>query len=335
MRPLCSMMILLALSCASPVWSGDFRDRLKNIGAVPIPPAERELPTAGAERVFTAGTGGETLEGAIFDEKGNLLFCDVSGKRILNLSPDNAISTVAKLENLAPAGLALRKDGRLFIAALNLENGLGSILALTLENGKMEVIIPVEAGYLPNDLVMDSSGGFYFSDFKGSSTQPDGGVYYVSPDLSTITPVLSNLAQANGLALSPDGKTLWITEYAANRLHKVSLKDAISITPTGYKIPYTFIGGAPDSMRADADGNVYVAMMGQGRVLVFNPEGLPIAQVLLPEREKGLNLRSSSVALHPRKEEMRIVAGNTPKAASSDATIFGAASLAPGLAAGQ
>lgn len=335
MRRLISLVILLALACASPVWSGDFRDRLKNLGKVPIPPAERELPAAGAERVFTAGTGRETLEGAIFDGKGNLLFCDVSGKRILSLSPDNVVSTVAKLENLAPGGLALRKDGRLFIAALNLESGMGSILALTPQNGKIEVIIPVEAGYLPNDLVMDSDGGFYFSDFKGTSTQPDGGVYYVSPDLSTITPVLANLAQANGVALSPDGKTLWVTEYAANRLHKVALQDSISIPPTGYKIPYTFTGGAPDSMRADADGNIYVAMMGQGRVLIFNPEGLPIAQVLLPERDRGLNLRSASLALHPQKEEMRIVAGNTADAASSDAAIFAASSLAPGLASGQ
>jgi lactonase len=35
-------------------------------------------------------------------------------------------------------------------------------------------------------------------------------------------------------------------------------------------------------MRADADGNLYVAIYGQGRVLVFNKNGLPIGQILLP-----------------------------------------------------
>jgi sugar lactone lactonase YvrE len=49
-------------------------------------------------------------------------------------------------------------------------------------------------------------------------------------------------------------------------------------------------------MRADADGNLYVAMYGQGRVMVFNKNGLPIGQVLLPGRRDGHNLRSTSMA---------------------------------------
>jgi lactonase len=37
-------------------------------------------------------------------------------------------------------------------------------------------------------------------------------------------------------------------------------------------------------MRTDADGNVYVAMYHQGRILAFNPYGFPIGQILLPGR---------------------------------------------------
>lgn len=48
-------------------------------------------------------------------------------------------------------------------------------------------------------------------------------------------------------------------------------------------------------MRVDGKGNVYVAIYGQGRVLVFNNKGIPIGQILLPEREKGLNLLSTSL----------------------------------------
>jgi sugar lactone lactonase YvrE len=67
------------------------------------------------------------------------------------------------------------------------------------------------------------TGGFYFTDFRGTSTDPKGGVYYVSPDMKTITPVLPNLAQANGIALSPDGKCLWTTEFGRNLLHPARL----------------------------------------------------------------------------------------------------------------
>lgn len=84
-------------------------------------------------------------------------------------------------------------------------------------------------------------------------------------------------------------------------------------------------------MRVDKEGNVYVAMVGQGKVMIFNPAGLPIAQILLPERDKGLNLRSTSLALHPEKKEMRIVSGNTPEANSHEAIIFVAPTFAPGL----
>ena len=54
-------------------------------------------------------------------------------------------------------------------------------------------------------------------------------------------------------------------------------------------------------MRMDSDGNVYVAMYGQGRILVFNRNGIPIGQVLLPGRENGHKLESTSMALSPER----------------------------------
>ncbi|WP_211949764.1 SMP-30/gluconolactonase/LRE family protein [Cupriavidus yeoncheonensis] len=114
------------------------------------------------------------------------------------------------------------------------------------------MIVPPVAGFMPNDLVFDARGGFYFIDFKGNATEPKGGVYYAAPDLTTIKPVLPNLAMANGLALSPDGKTLWATEFGRNLLHRIELADATTIAPIGSAIAYHFVGPAPDSMRADA-----------------------------------------------------------------------------------
>ena len=232
-------------------------------GPSPIPPAERGLQTVVAVPWFKVADDGIALEGPAFDRDGNLFFCDASGGRVLRLTPDRRLSTVLKMD-LNPGGIAIHKDGRLFVAALDIPKGIGSISAISPDGSGLQIVVPPQAGYLPNDLVFDARGGLYFTDFRGTSTDPKGGVYYVSPDGLTVTPVLSGVAKANGVALSPDGKILWATEFGSNRLHRVELATATTATPLGTAIPYRFIGPAPDSMRADADGNVYVALYGQG-----------------------------------------------------------------------
>jgi len=289
-------------------------------GPVPIPPSERSLQTVVAEPWFKVSHDEMVLEGPAFERNGNLLFCDVSGNRVLRLTPDKRLSSVTTLDDVAPGGIAIHKDGRIFMTALNLARGIGSIVAVNPDGTGMQTIVPTTAGYMPNDLVFDASGGLYFSDFRGMSTEPKGGAYYVSPSLKTITPVLPNLAMANGIALSPDGKQLWITEFSRNLLHRVELASATTIAPIGAAIPYHFTGPAPDSMRVDSDGNVYVAIYGQGRVLAFNRNGIPIGQILLPGRDAGHNLQSTSMAIKPGTADLFIVTSDGN--AGQGATIF-------------
>ncbi len=298
-------------------------------GPVPIPASERGLQTVVAEPWFKVSPEGIVLEGAAFERNGNLLFCDVSGRRVLRLTPDQRLSTVVSLNDVSPGGIAIHKDGRIFMAAMNIPKRTGLIAAVKPDGTGMQTILPATAGYMPNDLVFDAHGGFYFSDFRGISTEPNGGAYYVSPDFRTITPVLPHLAMANGIALSPDGKELWITEFARDLLHRVVLASPIAIAPVGTAIPYHFIGPAPDSMRADSDGNLYVAIYSQGRVLVFNRNGIPIGQILLPGRDDGHNLQSTSMAIKPGTNDLYIVTSDGD--GGQGATIFHANTFATAL----
>lgn len=300
---------------------------------VPIPFQERDLPTAESKKFAVAGDSKQSLEGALFDRQGNLLFSDITGKRILRATPEKEIENYLSLPNQHPCGLALHKDGRLFICVVEPDWKTGAIIAVSPDRKHIETILPASKGYLPNDLVFDRHGGLYFSDFRGTSTEPEGGVYYLPPDFSSVAPVIPNLAQANGVALSPDGKTLWATEYARNLLHRVVLTFPTRSPVNGTKVVYHFTGPAPDSIRVDADGNVYVAMVGQGRILIFNSNGLPVGQILLPERDLGNNLRSTSLAVHPVKKEVAIVAGNTVDALSNEAAVFTAPAFSHGLSA--
>lgn len=298
-------------------------------GPAPVPPSERGLQAVVAEPWFKVSDAGLVLEGPAFDRDGNLLFCDVTGGRVLRLTPDRRLSTVVGLDRLAPGGLAVHGDGRIFIAALDLTRGIGAVLAVRPDGSGMRTIVPPEAGHMPNDMVFDARGGFYFTDFRGTSTDPKGGVYYVPPDFKAITPVLPRLAMANGVALGPDGEALWATEFGRNLLHRVELADATTATPIGTAVAYRFTGPAPDSMRADADGNLYVAMYGQGRVLAFNRNGIPIGQVLLPGREEGRNLFSTSVAIRPGTDDLYVVTSDGK--GGQGATIFRAKVFAEAL----
>ncbi|WBO21334.1 SMP-30/gluconolactonase/LRE family protein [Sphingomonas abietis] len=279
-------------------------------GPVPIPPSERTLQTITAQPYFKVSDKGLQLEGAVFDLQGDLRFVDVFGDRVYRLTRDLKLTSFATPPGFAPAGLAVHKDGRLFIAGLGNFKDSGGIIATKADGSDVETIIPPSAGFLVDDLDFDAKGGFYFTDFRGNTSDPKGGVLYVSPDGKTITPVLPNLAVANGVAIGPDGKTLWADELSAGALHKVELSDATTIAPFGTSIPYHFIGPAPDSMRVDSDGNVYVAIYGQGRILVFNSTGIPIGQILIPGRETGHNLRSTSMAFRPGTNELLILASD-------------------------
>ena len=157
-------------------------------------------------------------------------------------------------------------------------------------------------------MVFDSKGGFYFTDFRGYSTHPQGGVYYVSPDFQKVIPVIQNISVANGVALSTDERVLWVTETTTNRLHRIELEeDGVTIAPFGATIPYYFTGHeGPDSCCIDSDDNLYVAMYGQGRVLVFNKKGYPIGQILIPGRDEGHMLRSTHPQFIPGTNQLII-----------------------------
>ena len=325
----CAGLFACGTSAPQAPVSGGLAYDAQTRGPVPIPPSERGVQTVEATSWFKVSDAGVVLEGPVFDRDGDMFFCDVSGRRVLRLTPDKRLSTVVGLDRLSPGGLAFHEDGRLFVAAVDITSGVGSVMAVRPDGSGLQTVIPPQAGYLPNDLVFGADGGFYFTDFQGSATDPRGGVYYASPDFSTIRPVLARLAMANGVALSPDGKELWATEFGRNLLHRIELADATTITPLGSAIAYHFTGPAPDSTRADADGNLYVAIYGQGRVLAFNRNGIPIGQVLLPGREQGHNLQSTSMAIRPGTNDLYIVTSDGN--GGQGATIFHAKVFAPGL----
>lgn len=272
--------------------------------AVPIPPWERPLQTVEAQPYFNVSQASLVLEGIVFDRNNNLLFVDVATGRVFKLTPERQLSIVLKENSFGASGLAVHKDGRIFIASVG-DMQRGSVRAIEPNGTREQMIVAPDAGFLVNDLVFDNQGGFYFTDSRGNSADPQGGVFYVSPNVGSIHAILPGLAVGNGIAIDPAGSQIWATEHAKNRLHRVRLSDATTVAPFGSVVTYQFTGPAPDGARVDSEGNVYVVISGQGRVMVFNRNGLPIIEefpyVKIEELASYCNTTPSSITKFVRE----------------------------------
>ena len=130
------------------------------------------------------------------------------------------------------------------------------------------------------------------------------------------------LAHPNGVALSPDGKRLWVSEHPANRLLALDLDESsIAINDwapgAGVSVYANRAGGGlADSITVDADGNVYQAMYFGGRVEVFDKAG----NTVTTRRHAGDGPEqfptTSNVAIRPGTHEGYITAGG-PEGISS------------------
>lgn len=282
-----------------------FADSKISTSAVPLPPTEAMLPVITAEPWVKVDDNTEiTLEGPVFDREGNLFLTSVFDSRILKITPDKTVTPILSQEGLLPDGMAIHQDGRLFAVCLS-----GKLITINPDGTNMTEIETRYEGKpaVMNDIVFDMKGNFYVTDFTGSVADPTGGVYRFSSDLKTVDPVIEHLASANGVAISPEGNVLWVSETTRNSLLRLELmEDGVSVSPfVGATIPYRFMGspGGPDSNAVDVAGNLYQCVIFQGRLLILNKFGLPLANVLIPGRDEGKHLRSTNVAFKPGTNE--------------------------------
>jgi gluconolactonase len=121
----------------------------------------------------------------------------------------------------------------------------------------------------PDDLVFDTSGGFWFTDFGKSRPRERDitGVYYAKADGSSIREVLFPLNAPNGIALSPGGGRLYVAEtYTRRGLSWDLAGPGVLAHPALAGVPQLLTAAIPgqgilDSMKVDEQGNVYVATM--------------------------------------------------------------------------
>jgi lactonase len=268
------------------------------------------------------------LEGPCFDREGNLYATFGLGK-IIKITPDKKVSEVFHSETIMMDGLAIHKDGRIFAACVS-----GEVVSINADGTGLVIRKPTWNGetLMPNDLAFDMNGNLYFTDFRGDPCNPIGGVYRLdaSDDYHTIHLIAKGMAAANGISFSPSGSGLWIAETFGNRIFRIDLQpDGLKPKPlAGIIIAYRTIGypAGPDSNRVDTAGNLYQAVSLQGRVIILNQFGNPVANVIVPERAEGKHLFTSNLAFRPGTNTAYLVTMG-----KGGAWIYTFPGLAPGL----
>ncbi|HEU5292967.1 MAG TPA: SMP-30/gluconolactonase/LRE family protein [Cyclobacteriaceae bacterium] len=221
-----------------------------------------ELDPSGTYKSITEGK--MQTNGLYPYKNGNLIVCDMMGHRVVEMTTKGQVVKV----------LADKFNGK-----------------------------PIDG---PNDVVTDASGGFYFTDpqftMEPTKFQPGRAVYYVS-STGKITRLTepNEFSMPNGIVLSPDGKTLYISNCyddeswfpvnsdKDNFIWAYDVSDDGTIS-NGRKFAKLFLTGnvldrkgkssSADGMAIDKQGNIYVATY--YGVQIFNSKGEFVAMINLP-----------------------------------------------------
>ena len=251
-------------------------------------------PTARVERVATGFT---FTEGPLW-HNGRLWFSDVEGDRMRAVDAsgkvEQLIANAGGLpnpppgKNIGPNGMTPDKDGSVLMAQM----GARRI-------ARIDPALHV-TGYIdryrgkrlnsPNDLVSARDGALWFTDppfglFNGMDKDPAKELPYNAVWRyagGTLTPVITDLALPNGIAFSPDGGTLYVSDYAVNTIYAwpVEAGGKLGMRRTVIVMPKGGAGGA-DGMKVDTHGNLWAT--GPGGIRIVTPNGKVLGQIRLPE----------------------------------------------------
>jgi len=270
------------------------------------------LPTAllAPEARLASAAGLCFLEGPAVDAAGNVFFSDIQNSRILKMDAMGVVSTFRE-DSGRTNGNTFDAQGRL-ISCEGAENGPGGrrrVVRTDMKTEKIEVLTERYEGKRynsPNDVVVDPSGRIWFTDplyapDRSIMEHEHEAVYRIDTN-GKVTRVITQpaIGRPNGLAITPDGKTLYVIDSnyikpdANRKIWAFDVAEDGSVSKQ--RVVYDFgRGRGGDGMRLDSQGNLWVcagiaaprtanesAEVPTG-VYVISPQGKLLGRIPIPE----------------------------------------------------
>lgn len=145
----------------------------------------------------------------------------------------------------------------------------------------------------PNDFAPDGHGGLYFTCSGDPGPVINGKVFYMAAD-GTITQKVSDVHSANGVAVSKDGKVLYVVESEVHRLIQFRIGPGASLSDRRVFVDLDDLTGnvvhiIPDGVKIDSKGQIYIGQNPRdphaplaGTIFVVNAEGKLLRKLTLP-----------------------------------------------------
>lgn len=131
-----------------------------------------------------------------------------------------------------------------------------------------------------NDGGCDPQGRLLAGSMAYDASAGAGALLRIGADL-TVAPLLPSVTVSNGIAFSPDGERAYYIDSMSRRVDVLEFADGELVERRAFaEVPA--VEGAPDGLTVAADGGVWVAIWGAGRVIGLDPSGAEIARIALP-----------------------------------------------------
>lgn len=230
---------------------------------------------------------------------------DMQAGHIMRYDPKTGETTVFRSPSGMSNGMKFDAQGRLVVAE-GADFGGRRITRTDMETGKSDIIAGLYEGKpfnSPNDLTIDEQGRIYFTDprYVGHEPvdQPVMGVYRIDTD-GSVHLVVADSGKPNGIAVSPDRKTLYIGSNDSGSFREMpdelptcmgrmallayDLSSDGTATFREILVDYAPEHG-PDGFEVDVEGNLYVAVRDVTRfgICVYSPNGTELAYIETPE----------------------------------------------------
>jgi gluconolactonase len=212
---------------------------------------------------------GLQLPEALRSDGDGLYFSDAAAGGVYRWTEDGVATVIPKRRGVG--GLALHAAGGVVVSGRTL---------IHVRNGQTRELFAPENALGLNDLTTDAEGRVLVGTLRMNWREPEAGlpgeIWRIASEGKQL--LVEGIQYPNGMAFSPDGRTLFVADFVGGCVH------AVDVDTWGRRLFATLEKGNADGLAVDASGRVWVATGAGDSFDIFGPNGELVDRITPPER---------------------------------------------------